>query len=77
MRSKKIGDHSTFAVATIEIRWKEIVQRSTKGDIFIASPGTAVQLGSCEFNQILAMLSIFPNLGKHTKLDILVDLGVK
>lgn len=32
-----------FAVATIEIRWKDIVQTSTKGDIFVASPERAVQ----------------------------------
>ena len=39
-----LGDHRYFAVATIEIRWKAIVQTSTKGDIFVASPETAVQL---------------------------------
>lgn len=39
-----LGDHRYFAVAAIEIRWKAIVQTSTKGDIFVASPETAVQL---------------------------------
>lgn len=40
-----LGDHRYFAVATIEIRWKAIVQTSTKGD----SPETAVQLDVVKF----------------------------